>query len=225
MVGEAKTPEALRNAADHFVLWKKPDDFIPEIAVAVGNGSNQQGSVAATQEKPLSVAAVSLHAPSAARAQSQVSPSKPHMPCDKSPPSGQRTLGRPSSQLSVQHPESSPAAPLNQAADPIAPARQENIKQYPGFVLDAIRAILSLDEPAEASGVKRKKVHVAGKQGQMVFAVDLPAIGQHLRKQNPGFSARVYGHKTLANLLKGFPALHVVQEKGGASRVCLRDEA
>lgn len=202
MVGEEKTPEALRNAADHFVQWKKPANVVPEALGAAGNVSGIQKTGDVMQAKQVSGATSSLRSPSEVRPRSLAAQLKP----------------------SVQTPKAKLPAQTEQknVADSVDTEKSPGIKQHPGFVLDAVRAILTSDEQTEASGVKRQKVLAGGKQGRMVFAVDLSALGQHLRKQYPAFSAKKYGHKTLANLLKGFPSLHVMQEKSGSSRVCLR---
>lgn len=221
MVGEAKTPDALRNVADHFVLWKRPDDVIHEARGVVGQVSSPQGSGvtartkqisgATDQAKQLSVAAISLHSQPEVRPRSSATRSKSSATQSKS--SSRNATATPTAQAGQE-----------KTVDCVDVANSPTVKRYPDFVFRAVHSILSSVESAEASGVQREKVQIEGKQGRMVFAVNLSALGQHLRKEHPEFSAKKYGHKTLASLLKGFPSLHVMQ-KGGASRVCLRTAA
>ncbi len=119
IVGEEKTPSALRNASDHFSEWE-PDPR-PE----------------------------------------------PEPPAESQP--------RPAQQADAG------------AAKPVA-------KRRPLFVVDAVRLMAS--DTAEGK-------------------VELGALGNYLRRTDPGFTTKAYGHSGLLDMLRTYDLLEVVQETGG----------
>lgn len=43
----------------------------------------------------------------------------------------------------------------------------------------------------------------------------LGALGQYLKRTDPGFSPKAYGHSTLSDMVRSYPDLVMVQENGG----------
>lgn len=116
IVGEAKTPDALRNASDQFFEWARP---VPEAPVA---------SVLVKADAP--------------------------------------------------------------KAEPAKPAP----KRRPKFVIEAVTLL--------AGDTSDGKAHVAG-------------LGQYLKRTDPAFSPKAYGHSGLLDMLRTYELLIVVQEPGG----------
>lgn len=133
IVGEAKAPEALRNASDQFFIWLRTE--MPAKAVV--------------EVRPVVVA-------------KPVAVAKPEPP-KKEPP---------------KPPD----------------------KRQPGLVVEAVSLLVR-----EASD---GKVHLA-------------ALGQYLRKNNPGFSPKTYGHAGLLKMVRTYDLLAAQQEKGGGWTVSL----
>lgn len=127
IVGEPKTPDALRNASDQFFEWVRTD----------------ADSAAAT--------APERAAPKAAASNGTAKPAK------------------------------------SAAAAPAA-------KRSPNFVVDAVSLLA-----ADTSDGK----------------VTLSALGQYLKRTDPAFSPKTYGHSSLLNLIKGHDRLALHQGEGG----------
>lgn len=127
IVGEAKTPDALRNASDRFFEWVRPE--------------------APPAEVPMDPSARSGKPESAARAE----PAKVEQP-------------------------------------------KPMIKRRPRFVADAVM-LLSADTSE-------------GKVG-------LSALGQYLKRTDPAFSPKVYGHSGLLDMVQTYDLLNVQHENGG----------
>lgn len=127
IVGEEKTPDALRNASDQFYEWAPP---------AVPDG--------------------------------------------ESSPNGKPAAGK------VQ-------APV-----------QPSIKRRPKFVVDAVSLL--------AGNTSEGVVHLA-------------ALGQYLKRTDPGFSPAGYGHSGLLDMLKTYHLLKLKQEDGGHYTVALNQLA
>lgn len=120
IVGEEKSPPALRNASDQFFEWVKPDTTV------------------------------------------------------------------------ATEPMAKMAVPKADASKQTAPQQQE--KQSPSFVLDAVTLL--------AADSSEGKVSVGG-------------LGSYLKRADPSFSPKVYGHSGLLDMLKTYEALKVQQEPGG----------
>lgn len=132
IVGEAKTPDALRNASDQFFEWTRPE------TVADG-GAEAAAKVAAK----------------------------------------------------VPNAKAEPAKP--EAPKPLA-------KRRPRFVVDAVTLLAS--DTSE------------GKVG-------LGQLGQYLKRTDPAFSPKVYGHSGLLDMVKTYDLLSSKQEHGGHWSVSL----
>jgi uncharacterized protein (TIGR00288 family) len=120
IVGEAKTPDALRNASDQFFAWQRPD---PPPAATDANG-------------------------------------------------------------------------LKQADPPTA-----SIKRRPKTLISAVALL--------AGGTEDGRV-------------GLGALGQYLKRTDPAFSAKVYGHATLSDMVRTYPDLRMTQEPGTGFWVSLK---
>ena len=127
IVGEAKTPDALRNASDRFFEWVRPE------------------------------------APPA------------EVPMDPSARSGK--------------PESAARAETAKAEQP-----KPMIKRRPRFVAEAVMLLT-----ADTSEGK----------------VGLSALGQYLKRTDPAFSPKVYGHSGLLDMVQTYDLLNVRHENGG----------
>lgn len=123
IVGEAKTPAALRNASDQFFEWTRPLDDAP--------ASSAEGAPRPVAEKP-----------------------------------------------DATRPE--PAKPLP--------------KRRPRFVIEAV--VLLAGDTSE------------GKVG-------LSPLGQYLKRTDPAFSPKTYGHSGLLDMLRTYDRLTLIQEPGG----------
>jgi uncharacterized protein (TIGR00288 family) len=128
IVGESKTPDALRNASDQFFEWVPPEDAPHTIAIPPGN------IVAARVEE------------------SKVNEPKP-----------------------------------------VA-------KRRPKFVIEAVSLMTS--DTSEGK-------------------VSLGALGQYLKRTDPGFSPTTYGHSGLLDMVKTYDLLRLKQEDGGHWTVSL----
>ena len=129
IVGEAKTPDALRNASDQFFEWTRPEPV------------------------------------------ADVTPS-PH------------AIGK-----SVGIVKSAPADPAK--SDPLPKAEG---KRRPRFVVEAVSLL--------ASDTSEGKVH-------------LGPLGQYLKRTDPAFSPKTYGHSGLLDMLRTYDLLALHQEPGG----------
>jgi len=123
IVGEAKTPDALRNASDQFFAWQRPD---PSPVVADSSGPVQ-------------------------------------------------------------------------VAPPKAP-----VKRRPKTLISAVALL--------AGGTEDGRV-------------GLGALGQYLKRTDPAFSAKVYGHATLSDMVRTYPDLLITQEPGTGFWVSLKPKA
>lgn len=130
IVGEAKTPDALRNASDQFFEWQP---------AAVADVADQNGTKAA--------------------------PAK---------------------------------------ADPAKSAAKAPVKRRPKFIIEAVSLMTS--DTSE------------GKVG-------LGALGQYLKRTDPGFSPMTYGHSGLLDMLKTYDLLALKKEDGGHYTVSLNKQA
>lgn len=128
IVGEAKTPDALRNASDQFFEWLPPE-----------------------------------------------------------PPAPAEPAG--------------PAAAAK-AAVPLAPKPVP--KKRPKAVLNAV-SLLAADTPDGRVG--------------------LGALGQYLKRTDPGFSPKAYGHAALSDMVRAYPELLLTQENGSGHWVSLKPKA
>ncbi len=123
IVGEAKSPDALRNASDQFFEWSKPEAPLSEVPASTKNtATNKLEAV-----KPL-------------------------------------------------------------------PAPKPLPKLRPKFVLDAV-SLLAADTPEGKVGVS--------------------ALGSYLKRADPSFSPKNYGHSGLLDMLKTYDLVKVQQEDGG----------
>lgn len=129
IVGEAKTPAALRNASDQFFEWVRP------VVEAAGNGAGD-GVVSR-------VSAASV-------------PDKAEVP-------------------------------KVEVVKPVA-------KRRPKFVVEAVELL--------AANTSDGKVHMG-------------ALGQYLKRTDPAFSSKIYGHSGLVDMLRTYDLLVVQQEPGG----------
>jgi hypothetical protein len=134
IVGEEKTPEALRNASDQFFEWRAAP-------AAAATGSDPAGREA------LEIVRID-----------------------------------------------------DQRAEPAKSA----VKRRPKFVVEAVRLL--------ASDTSEGKVHLGG-------------LGQYLKRTDPAFSPREYGHSGLLDMLRTYDLLAVQQESGGHWSVCLSAKA
>lgn len=139
IVGEAKTPAALRNASDQFFEWVRP------AVDAAGNGAGDS---------------VTSRVPAAS-------------PPDKA------------------------EAPKVEAVKPVA-------KWRPKFVVTAVDLL--------AANTSDGKVHMAG-------------LGQYLKRTDPAFLPKTYGHSGLLDMLRTYDLLVVQQEPGGHWTVRLKPKA
>lgn len=137
IVGEAKTPDALRNASDQFFEWIRPE------AITDATGDTP-GKTAAKQDA-----------------------------CAKEP--------------ARQDPPKSP------------------VKRRPRFVVDAVSLLTS-----DTSDGK----------------VAMGALGQYLKRTDPAFSPKTYGHSGLLDMIKTYDLLTPIQEQGGhwSVSLALREE-
>ena len=129
IVGEAKTPDALRNASDQFFEWTRPEPIAD--ATPAPNASGKGG--------PIAKAAASDQARS------------------ESPPKSEG-------------------------------------KRRPRFVVEAVSLL--------ASDTSEGKVH-------------LGLLGQYLKRTEPAFSPKTYGHSGLLDMLRTYDLLALHQEPGG----------
>ena len=136
IVGEDKTPAALRNASDQFFEWVRP------VVVTPSTGA---GEVASAKE-----------------------------PGDHKPDA----------------PKVEPPKPLP--------------KRRPRFVVEAVELLA-----ANASDGK----------------VSLSGVGQYVKRTDPSFSPKIYGHSGLLDMLRTYDLLTLQQEPGGHWTVRLRPKA
>ncbi|MFA5522374.1 MAG: NYN domain-containing protein [Castellaniella sp.] len=140
IVGEPKTPDALRNASDHFFEWTRP-----------------QAEVKTLDESPLT-------APSPPKAKT-----------------GEKK-------------ESGPASPPAPSAPPVTTAPEALPKRRPLFLVEAVSLL-------------------AGDTSEGKVA--LSPLGQYLKRTDPGFSPKSYGHSGLLSMIKTYDLLEVEQEANG----------
>lgn len=133
VVGETKTPEALRHASDHFFEWTQPVQATESVAVSSGPIMTHSGA---------------------------------------------------GTKVDAPRQDSKPAA-----------------KRRPRFVVDAV-SLLAASTPD-------------GK-------VQLSPLGQYLRRTDPAFSTKTYGHSGLLDMLKTYDLLETKQETAGHWTVGLR---
>ena len=130
IVGEAKTPDALRNASDQFFEWQP---------AAGADVADQNGT--------------------------KVAPAK---------------------------------------ADPAKSAAKAAVERRPKFIIGAVSLM--------TSGTSEGKV-------------GLGALGQYLKRTDPGFSPMTYGHSGLPDMLKTYDLLALKKEDGGHYTVSLNKQA
>lgn len=133
IVGEPKTPDALRNASDQFFEWIRPE-------IATDAPGDVAGRAAAKSDA-----------------------------CLRSEPAR-------------QDPPKSP------------------VKRRPRFVVDAVSLLTS--DTSEGK-------------------VALGALGQYLKRTDPAFSPKIYGHSGLLDMIKTYDLLTSIQEPGGHWSVAL----
>ncbi|MCV2362274.1 NYN domain-containing protein [Paucibacter sp. DJ1R-11] len=136
IVGEAKSPDALRNASDQFFEWAPPAPA-PAPAVAASTAS------------------------------------------------------------------STPAAVVP-AATVAAPAAKPAAKKRPKALLSAV-SLLAADTPDGRVG--------------------LGALGQYLKRTNPSFTPKIYGHTALSDMVRCYPELALSVENGSGHWVSLKPKA
>ncbi|MBD9573693.1 NYN domain-containing protein [Pseudomonas sp. PDM23] len=134
IVGEPKTPDALRNASDQFFEWVRPLEPVAEPNADVA------GKAAAKTDV-----------------------------CTKTDPAKQEPVKSP-------------------------------VKRRPRFVVDAVSLL--------ASDTSEGKVAMG-------------ALGQYLKRTDPAFSPKTYGHSGLLDMIKTYDLLCVIQEPGGHRSVSL----
>jgi len=132
VVGEPKTPDALRHASDHFFEWTRP------------------------LEKDEQTTSITTGAP--------------------------------------------PVEPVRKQEPPRQDAPKPAIKRRPLFVVDAV-SLLAGDTP----------------DGR----VSLSPLGQYLRRTDPGFSSKTYGHSRLLDMLRTYDLLETSQDAAGNWKVGL----
>lgn len=137
IVGESKTPDALRNAGDEFFEWIAP-------------------------------------APAAA------SPGRPQQP-------------------SAQISKSCPAAA--KAATPVAKPATPAPKRLPNSVVKAVRVLAETAPEGD---------------------VQLAMLGNYLKNNNPGFTAKAYGHSSLLKMVRNYDLLVLKDAAGGHCTVRLK---
>jgi uncharacterized protein (TIGR00288 family) len=133
VVGEPKTPDALRHASDHFFEWSRPVDKEEQVSPAMAAAAPN------------------------------------------------------SEQVKKQEP------PRQDASKPA-------LKRRPLFVVDAVSLLVG-DTP----------------DGR----VSLSPLGQYLRRTDPGFSSKTYGHSRLLDMLKTYDLLETSQDAAGNWKVGL----
>jgi uncharacterized protein (TIGR00288 family) len=150
IVGESKTPEALRNASDQFFEWSaaEPD---PE-----ANGDSAEKA-----------------------------------------PAKKETAKRKSGKAEASK-ESSKEANKESAKE----SSKASAKQRPRFVAEAVSLLAS--ESSEGR-------------------VGLGPLGQYLKRTDPAFSPKTYGHSGLLDMVKTYDLLELYQEAGGNWSVGLTD--
>lgn len=136
IVGEDKTPAALRNASDQFFEWVRP------VVVTLSNGAWEGASAKGPGD----------HKPDA--------------------------------------PKVEPPKPLP--------------KRRPRFVVEAVELL--------ATNTSDGKVHLGG-------------LGQYIKRTDPSFSPKIYGHSGLLDMLRTYDLLTLQQEPGGHWTVRLRPKA
>lgn len=143
IVGESKTPEALRNASDQFFEWSLTD----------------------------------MEAEASADSEEKAPPKKEAQPS---------------------------AEPVRSEAgrEPGKEANKPAAKRRPRFVVEAVSLLAS-----EASDGK----------------VGLGPLGQYLKRTDPAFSPKGYGHSGLLDMLKTYDLLEVRQDSGGGWQVWVSD--
>lgn len=134
IVGEPKTPDALRNASDQFFEWVRPLEPVAE------SNADVAGRVVAKTDA-----------------------------CTKTDPAKQEPVKSP-------------------------------VKRRPRFVVDAVSLL--------ASDTSEGKVAMG-------------ALGQYLKRTDPAFSPKTYGHSGLLDMIKTYDLLCVIQEPGGHRSVSL----
>lgn len=139
IVGEAKTPDALRNASDQFFEWVRPEMAAEPVA--------DPGRVAVRTETVRPIMMPKLDAPAAA--------------------------------VTV-------------------------LKRRPKFVVEAVTLLVG--DTSEGK-------------------VNLGPLGQYLKRTDPAFSPKVYGHSGLLDMVKTYDLLQVQQEQGGHWSVGLASKA
>ncbi|PCC98328.1 NYN domain-containing protein [Halopseudomonas pelagia] len=147
IVGEAKTPQALRNASDQFFEWSA-DDADPD------------GTSDSAEKAPVKL-------------ESAAKPKAPKV--------------EPSKEL---------------VKDLAKETNKPPVKQRPRFVVEAVTLLAS--ESSE------------GKVG-------LGALGQYLKRTDPAFSPKTYGHSGLLDMVKTYDLLELKQEAGAGWFVVLAD--
>lgn len=143
IVGEGKTPEALRNASDQFFEWS--------LAEVDSDAGDSDEKASATKEAPV-----------------RTEPAKSEPGRDVP-----REAGKPS-------------------------------KRRPRFVVEAVSLLAS-----ESSDGK----------------VSLGPLGQYLKRTDPAFTPKGYGHSGLLDMLKTYDLLEVSQDTAGGWFVCLADSS
>lgn len=147
IVGEAKTPEALRNASDQFFEWS-PAESDP----------------------------------------------------DEASDSAEKSPGK---KKTAAKPKAAKAGPSKEATkEPSKEASKASAKHRPRFVVEAV-SLLASDSSDEKVGL-----------GQ---------LGQYLKRTDPAFSPKTYGHSGLLDMVKTYDLLELKQDAGGGWYVVLAD--
>ena len=101
-------------------------------------------------------------------------------------------------------PPESPAEPADAAKPTPAAASKPAAKRRPKAVINAV-TLLAADMPDGRVG--------------------LSALGQYLKRTDPGFSAKTYGHTALSEMVRAYPELALTQENGSGFWVSLKARA
>ena len=96
------------------------------------------------------------------------------------------------------------ASPPDKAEAPKVEAVKPVVKRRPKFVVEAVELI--------AANTSDGKVHLGG-------------LGQYLKRTDPAFSPKTYGHSGLTDMLRTYDLLALQQEPGGHWTVRLKPKA
>jgi len=73
-----------------------------------------------------------------------------------------------------------------------------------------------------SKGAYRKRPESIGLINREVPVVGLGALGQYLKRTDPGFSPKAFGHNALSDMVRAYPELAVTVENGSGYWVSLK---